>query len=599
MFKIPEILDRCVEKLKKQGKSESSAFAICNASLKKAGKLDENLFDSKLEEIAEVEEGTEDFEELETYLQENALLAWSAPTKRKDVPDSHFFDPKNKKYPYRNPDGSVNCDGVMAAWKMAHGARSGQKASSSLISKIKPYRDRCMSKDKSKKQQDLPYVKFSSNLPEIPQESIELAEKKKPVNIQVLKRGKFRHPWFGILNFDDTFFDNVIKNFESGVPQAEIAFDFRHNPDWGAAAWINKLSKSDAGLMATVDLTARGRQSVKDREFRFFSIEYTDDYVEYRFSQEPDETTGEMKDVESKVSHGPTVLGGGLTNRPFIKGMLPVSLSEDGEVFQFEEINDNPNNKNNSEEVNNRMEKTLKDLQKEQKELKDKVKELSEKDDKDSKKALEDVTARLDEIEAKITELSDDGETKKKSDKEKKENKKKGDVSLEEYEKTKKELENKDKELSDRDEKIKELSDNVSSLSNSVKSLMESNKVLQNDKHVADIGVKLEDFRKKGAYPSTIEVMKKALLSEEAKGFSITLSDDKENKVTKTLADIFEEILDSIPEESKVDLSEKSETSVDTGNKELSVEEVEKYAKDNEITFDDALVHFSKEGKLS
>lgn len=598
MFKIPEILDRCVEKLKKQGKSESSAFAICTDTLKKAGKLSEEAFESKLEDIAEVEEGTEDFEELETYLQENALLAWSAPTKRKDVPASHFFDPKNKRYPYRNPDGSVNCDGVMAAWKMAHGARSGQKASSSLISKIKPYRDKCMKGKDSKKQQDLPYVKFSSNLPEFPQESIELAEKKKPVKIQVLRRGKFRHPWYGVLNFDDTFFDNVIKNFEAGVPQAEIAFDFRHNPDWGAAAWISKLSKSDAGLTATVDLTTKGRQSVKDREFRFFSIEYTDDYVEYRFSQEPDETTGEMKDVESKVSHGPTVLGGGLTNRPFIKGMLPVSLSEDGEVFQFEEVDDNPNNKNNSEEVNTRMEKTLKELQKEQKELKDKVKELSEKDDKDSKKALEDVTARLDEIEAKITELSDDGKSKKKSEKEKKKEDQEN-VNLEEYEKTKKELEDKNKELNERDTKIKELSDNVSSLSNSVKKLMESNKVLQHDKHVANIEVKLEGFRKKGAHPSTIEVMENALLSEEANGFSITLSDDKGNDVTKTLADIFEEIIDSIPEENRVDLSEKSETTIDTGNKELSVEEVEKYAKENEITFDDALVHFSKEGKIT
>ena len=32
---MPKKLDRCVKKVKRQGKSESSAHAICNASIKK------------------------------------------------------------------------------------------------------------------------------------------------------------------------------------------------------------------------------------------------------------------------------------------------------------------------------------------------------------------------------------------------------------------------------------------------------------------------------------------------------------------------------------------------------------------------------------
>jgi hypothetical protein len=36
---MPAILERCVADLMKKGHSKESAFAICTASLKKAGKL--------------------------------------------------------------------------------------------------------------------------------------------------------------------------------------------------------------------------------------------------------------------------------------------------------------------------------------------------------------------------------------------------------------------------------------------------------------------------------------------------------------------------------------------------------------------------------
>ena len=42
MTKIPKELEQCVAKLVKQGKDEKSAFAICTAQLKKAGKMKHN-----------------------------------------------------------------------------------------------------------------------------------------------------------------------------------------------------------------------------------------------------------------------------------------------------------------------------------------------------------------------------------------------------------------------------------------------------------------------------------------------------------------------------------------------------------------------------
>lgn len=78
----------------------------------------------------------EDLHERKVYAEHNALETWKAPTKRKDVPADHFFDPKNKKYPYKNPDGSINCAGVRAAKQMAAGARSGKKASPAIRARI-------------------------------------------------------------------------------------------------------------------------------------------------------------------------------------------------------------------------------------------------------------------------------------------------------------------------------------------------------------------------------------------------------------------------------------------------------------------------------
>ena len=39
---MPADFDRCVQQVMKQGKSKSSAFAICTATFKKAGKSTEN-----------------------------------------------------------------------------------------------------------------------------------------------------------------------------------------------------------------------------------------------------------------------------------------------------------------------------------------------------------------------------------------------------------------------------------------------------------------------------------------------------------------------------------------------------------------------------
>lgn len=89
-----------------------------------------------------------DYIEREIYMEHEVVRLWTAPTKRKNVPASHFFDPKNKKYPYKNPDGTINCGGVKAAKQAAGGARSGKKASPALRAKINRVWDKYCAKKK-------------------------------------------------------------------------------------------------------------------------------------------------------------------------------------------------------------------------------------------------------------------------------------------------------------------------------------------------------------------------------------------------------------------------------------------------------------------
>jgi len=67
---------------------------------------------------------------------EEAICLWKAPAKRSKIPKDHFLDQKNRKYPYKNSDGSVNCGGLMAAYKYAKGAR-GASPNSKIAAKAK------------------------------------------------------------------------------------------------------------------------------------------------------------------------------------------------------------------------------------------------------------------------------------------------------------------------------------------------------------------------------------------------------------------------------------------------------------------------------
>ena len=379
--------------------------------------------------------------------------------------------------------------------------------------------------------------------------------------VQMLKSGKFEHPWFGVLAFDDTVFDNMIKNFDAGIPYQEFALDFRHLPELGAAAWITRAfkekskGKKKCDLYFDVEWTPEGEKAIREKRFKFTSIEFHDNY----------------KDNESGKMFGPTILGGGLTNRPFIKGMKPIAMSEDGKVeLEFDEIL----------ETEKEDEETMKTLQ----EIKDEIKKHSE---------------QFVELAKKVKDTPDDKETQKQL----------GDVTVQLGD-LNKALEAAEKTASDRDAELEtlrsanvKLQETVNSVSTKLESVMTDREIEKRNIYKERVSRKLSEFKEAGVPPAIIEVVRPILLSDDSERVSVTLEDKDGKKETITLMQTVSKIFEALPADAKVDTGERSRNLQDGtasgGITEVSVDDVRKYADENKISFAEALVELQKKGKIS
>ena len=138
--------------------------------------------------------------------------------------------------------------------------------------------------------------------------------------VQLLSEGRFSHPQYGEVLISEKTLDLMKSNFDSRVRGIDISIDYTHDNDTGekpAAFWIKSLevrSNKDGkgkGLFAKGEFTPKGLKLISEKEYKYSSADFVVDYV------------------DQNGKHHPYVLRGGtLTNRPFIKGMNPIKLSE-------------------------------------------------------------------------------------------------------------------------------------------------------------------------------------------------------------------------------------------------------------------------------
>lgn len=132
--------------------------------------------------------------------------------------------------------------------------------------------------------------------------------------VTITRTGSFTDPRYGRFEITREMLLSMVRNFDARTYGQDIFIDVAHKPADGAAAKVLSLKVDGNRLRATVAFTPFGVQAVRERGFRYLSAEFVDDYV----------------DNEGGKSHGPTLLGAGLTVRPVIKRLDPVELAEGG-----------------------------------------------------------------------------------------------------------------------------------------------------------------------------------------------------------------------------------------------------------------------------
>jgi len=133
-----------------------------------------------------------------------------------------------------------------------------------------------------------------------------------PKFIQVMRTGKFTHPVYGKIEITPARIQNYKKNFDNKVRRIDIAVDYFHENERVAAGWFKSTEVRDDGneLWAEIDWCPKGAQKIAEKELRYFSPEFA----------------SQLKDAETGEVFNDVLLGGGLTNRPFLKDMNPITL---------------------------------------------------------------------------------------------------------------------------------------------------------------------------------------------------------------------------------------------------------------------------------
>lgn len=137
-------------------------------------------------------------------------------------------------------------------------------------------------------------------------------------SVQLLKEGKFFHPAYGDILITPATLNLFKKNFDERVRGIDVSIDYTHENDAGekpAACWVKALevkeNEKKKELWAKVEFTPKGKTLVEQKEYKYASADISVDYL------------------NDQGKHFAYVLNGGtLTNRPFIKGMNPIKLSE-------------------------------------------------------------------------------------------------------------------------------------------------------------------------------------------------------------------------------------------------------------------------------
>lgn len=145
-------------------------------------------------------------------------------------------------------------------------------------------------------------------------DSMQFDESSMTTTFQAMPIGEYEHPVYGKVDITPEKVANIVKNVNDKVRGTDLDIDYDHKAKTTeAAGWIRRASQAaDGSLNLTVEWTKTAYQKLKEKAFRYFSPEFTDEWTH----------------PKTKVVHKDVLFGGAITNRPFLKDILPLNMSE-------------------------------------------------------------------------------------------------------------------------------------------------------------------------------------------------------------------------------------------------------------------------------
>lgn len=149
-------------------------------------------------------------------------------------------------------------------------------------------------------------------------ESVKLDEETNQSWIQALPLGDYEHPIHGTISVTPERVARFVENVKTKARGQDLDIDYDHKERSGeAAGWVKDAAdRGTDGLWLLVEWTKDAAQKIKNKAYRYFSPEFVDEW-------EHPKTKTVFKDV---------LFGGGITNRPFLKDILPINMTE---VFEY------------------------------------------------------------------------------------------------------------------------------------------------------------------------------------------------------------------------------------------------------------------------
>ena len=149
--------------------------------------------------------------------------------------------------------------------------------------------------------------------------------------IQAMPLGNYKHPVYGDIDITPERVMRFATNVNNGVRGQELDIDYDHkNKTDEAAGWVQqaeaRLNDPDPkrnGLWILVEWVKDAKEKILSKAYRYFSPEFDDEWTH--------PVSGE--------TYTDVLFGGGITNRPFLKGILPLNLSEKFAEVETEEHN--------------------------------------------------------------------------------------------------------------------------------------------------------------------------------------------------------------------------------------------------------------------